>query len=90
MKGGRRRLQNSSIPVTACVHVHACVSLPPGELRSLTWAQVGCWEEEDHTTGPKEGDRAESPQGKGKKKNQKLLVSTVNSNFVQNILISSN
>lgn len=51
--------------------MRVCVSLPPGELRSLTWAQVGCWEEEDHTSGPKEGDRAGSPQGKGKKERKK-------------------
>ena len=74
MKGGRGRLQNSSIPATACVRVrvHACMHMslpPPGELRSLTWAQVGCWEEEDHTTGPKEGDRAEST-GQRKKKSK--------------------
>lgn len=70
----------------------ACVHLSPGELRSLTWAQEveGCWEEEDHTSGLKVGDRAEVHRAKEKKKNQKLLVSKVNSNIVQNILIPSN
>ena len=43
---------------------------------------MGCWEEEDHTSGLKVGDRAGSPQGKGTKKKIKL-------NHTQNITVIS-
>ena len=43
-----------------CVCVRVCMCLLR-ETGTLTWAQVGCQEEEDHSTRPKEGDRAGSP-----------------------------